>query len=89
MLVDEPTDSVLVTRVKRDSALLERVTAGAGDLVTVLDVSLGTYRNALVRLLEAGARVRYYDHHIASDIPTHYAPFWRRSTRFRTYALRS
>jgi hypothetical protein len=69
--LDEPADSVLVTGVKRDIALLERVAAGAGDLVTVLDVSLDTNRNALVRLLEAGARVRYYDHHIASDIPTH------------------
>jgi len=69
--LDEPADSVLVTGVKRDIALLDRVTAGAGDLVTVLDVALDTNRNALVQLLEAGARVRYFDHHIAGDIPTH------------------
>ena len=42
----EPADSVLVTGVKRDIALLERVSAGAGDLVTVLDVSLDTNRQA-------------------------------------------
>ncbi len=69
--LDEPADSVLVTGVKRDIALLDRVNAGAGDRVTVLDVALDTNRSALVRLLEAGARVRYFDHHIAADVPTH------------------
>jgi hypothetical protein len=67
----EPADSVLVTGVKRDIALLERVAAGAGDLVTVLDISLDTNRPALIRLLEAGARIRYFDHHFAGEIPTH------------------
>jgi len=67
----EAVDSVLVTGVKRDIALLERVTAGVGDLVTVLDVALDTNRKALLRLLEAGARVRYFDHHFAGEIPTH------------------
>ena len=69
--LDGPADTVLVTGVKRDIALLERVTAGTGDLVTVLDVALDPNRSALVRLLEAGARVRYFDHHIADDVPTH------------------
>ena len=67
----EAADPVLVTGVKRDIALLERVAAGDGDRVTVLDVALDTNREALVRLLEAGVRVRYFDHHYAGDIPTH------------------
>jgi len=67
----EPADSVLVTGVKRDIALLGQVTAAAGDVVTVFDVSLDPNRHALVRLLEAGAWVRYYDHHFAGDIPSH------------------
>jgi hypothetical protein len=67
----EPADSVLVTGVKRDIALLERVAAGAGDLVTVLDISLDTNRGALARLLESGARIRYFDHHFAGEIPIH------------------
>ena len=67
----EAVDSVLVTGVKRDIALLERVSAGVGDRVTVLDVALDTNRTALVRLLEAGAQVRYFDHHFAGGIPTH------------------
>lgn len=67
----EPANSVLVTGPKRDIALLERVQAGAGDIVTVLDVSLERNRAALVALLERGARVRYFDHHNAGEVPAH------------------
>jgi hypothetical protein len=67
----EPADSRLVTGAKRDIALLERVRAGAGDFVTVLDVSLERNRAALVALLERGARVRYFDHHHAGEVPSH------------------
>lgn len=67
----EPADSKLVTGVKRDIALLERVTAGAGDHITVLDISLDKNRSDLERLLEAGATVRYFDHHFAGDTPRH------------------
>lgn len=67
----EPAASELVTGVKRDIALLERVEAGPGDLVTVLDVSLERNRAGLLRLLERGARVRYFDHHYAGAIPSH------------------
>jgi hypothetical protein len=55
--------------VKRDIALLERVAAGAGDFVTVLDVSLDRNRAALLRLLARGARVRYFDHHFSGEVP--------------------
>ena len=67
----EPADSRLVTGAKRDIALLERVRAGAGDFVTVLDVSLERNRAALVALLERGVRVRYFDHHHAGEVPAH------------------
>jgi hypothetical protein len=67
----EPAEAVLVTGVKRDIALLERVQAQRGDLVTVLDVSLERNRAALLRLLDAGARVRYFDHHFSGDVPVH------------------
>lgn len=66
-----PCDSELVTGVKRDINLLERVTAGAGDRVTVLDVSLDKNRAGLERLLAAGAEVEYFDHHYAGEIPDH------------------
>jgi len=69
-LVD-PRTAKLVTGVKRDIELLQRVDAGAGDQVTVLDISLDQNRGDLLRLLEAGASVRYFDHHHAGELPQH------------------
>ena len=63
--------AVLVTGVKRDIALLDRVNAGAGDTITVLDISLDKNREALKRLLDAGTRIDYFDHHFAGEIPQH------------------
>lgn len=67
----EPLEATLVTGVKRDIALLTRVDANPGDSVTVLDVSLDKNREPLLRLLESGVRVRYFDHHFAGHIPRH------------------
>lgn len=67
----DPGEAILVTGVKRDIGLLSRVEAQAGDLVTVLDLSLDKNRPALERVLAAGARVRYFDHHYPGEIPRH------------------
>jgi len=67
----EPVEAELITGVKHDIELIKRVNAGSGDQVTVLDVSLERNRGALLKLLESGARVRYFDHHAAPDIPVH------------------
>ncbi|MBU1225382.1 MAG: acetyltransferase [Gammaproteobacteria bacterium] len=67
----DPADAELVTGPKRDIGLLKRVQAQAGDRVTVLDIALSKNRDALDRLLAAGAQVRYFDHHQPGDIPTH------------------
>jgi hypothetical protein len=61
----------LITGVKRDIALLERVPAASGDECTVLDISLDVNRRPLLELLERGVRVRYFDHHFAGEIPAH------------------
>jgi hypothetical protein len=66
----EPLRTELVTGVKRDIQLLQRVEADSGDRVTVLDVSLDSNREALQRLLDAGAEVVYFDHHFAGEMPT-------------------
>lgn len=66
-----PLPAELVTGVKRDISLLERVPRRAGIDVTVLDVSLDTNHAALVELLDAGARVAYFDHHGASRAFAH------------------
>jgi len=64
-----PVESELITGVKRDISLVKRVSASAGDQVTVLDVSLDKNRDALLSLLDIGANVFYSDHHFAGDIP--------------------
>ncbi|MCS6945253.1 MAG: DHHA1 domain-containing protein [Sutterellaceae bacterium] len=67
----EPLSATLITGLKREIALLQRVPAAAGDQVTVLDLSLARNREALERLLAAGAYLRWYDHHEPGAIPSH------------------
>ena len=67
--LEEPRASVLVTGVKRDVHLLDRVDAAAGDELTVLDIPLKSNAGDVKRLLAAGARLRYFDHHEGGDIP--------------------
>lgn len=67
----EPLDSNLVTGVKRDISLLNRVHATAGDRVTVLDISLDKNRQPLLDLLDRQVDVFYVDHHQAGEIPEH------------------
>ena len=64
-----PENASLITGVKRDIKLLDRVQANAGDQVTVLDISLDSNRKGLMNLLDAGAAVEYFDHHHAGEIP--------------------
>jgi DHHA1 domain len=67
----ETGDATLVTGVKRDIRLLERIDATTGDAITALDISLDQNRTALLRLLGCGATVRYFDHHYAGELPEH------------------
>jgi hypothetical protein len=67
----DPVESILVTGLKREIALLRSVPAGEGDVVTVLDISLDRNREALGLLLARGAAVRYFDHHFAGHVPSH------------------
>ena len=67
----DPVESIVVTGIKRDIALLGRVPAVAGDRVTVLDVALERNREALDRLLASDIAVTWYDHHAPGPIPAH------------------
>jgi hypothetical protein len=67
----EPAQAELITGVKRDIKLLGRVVAKPGDRLTVLDISLDSNRAGLVCALDAGAQVRWFDHHYAGDVPLH------------------
>jgi len=64
-----PREAVLVSGLKRDIDLLQRVEPQSGDEITVLDISLDKNRDALIAALAAGARVFYADHHFAGEIP--------------------
>lgn len=67
----EPVKSVLVTGIKSDIALLARAPAGAGDHVTVLDISIDANMQPLLAMLARGASVLYVDHHGAARVPAH------------------
>jgi len=69
--LQQPRAAQRISGLKRDIDLLQRVDAGPGDEVTVLDVSLDKNRDALQALLQKGVRVFYADHHFAGDIPRH------------------
>ena len=65
----EPRDAQLVTGVKREIDLLNRVYPAADDRITVLDISLDKNREGLNRALDVGAQVFYVDHHFAGAVP--------------------
>ena len=67
----EPREAELITGVKRDIQLLQRVSKHPAEQVCVLDVSLDKNREPLLELLAAGAKVFYCDHHYAGEIPDH------------------
>ncbi len=69
--LDAPRAATLVTGTKRDIALLDRIAPAAGDELTVLDVSMRANASGLRRALAAGARVQWFDHHDAGDVPDH------------------
>jgi hypothetical protein len=62
-----PAVAHLVTGVKRDVTLLDRVHALPGDSVTMFDIALRDNRAAAERLMREGASVTYFDHHEAGE----------------------
>ncbi len=66
-----PHASQLITGVKRDQALLERVDPANVASVTVLDLPLPNNRMAVETLIAGGVSVTYFDHHLSGDIPQH------------------
>lgn len=65
----EPRAATLITGVKRDIDLLNKVDAKAGDRITVLDVSMEKNIEPLRAALAAQANVFYVDHHVPGEIP--------------------
>jgi hypothetical protein len=68
--LDKPSlDAQLVTGVKRDIVLLAQIADLADASITVLDISLNSNRPFIEKLLQAGNRILYIDHHYAGVIP--------------------
>ena len=59
----------LVTGVKRDIRLLGQLAGISQARITVLDISLDSNREPLIRLLEDGCKIFYLDHHFSGPIP--------------------
>lgn len=66
-----PREAVLVTGVKRDVSLLQKVPCRDDIDAVVLDVSLDANANALRSMIDAGAHVTYFDHHSAQQAFEH------------------
>lgn len=66
-----PRESELITGVKRDIQLVQKVDASVNDNLVVLDISFDKNRMAVEQALNAGANVAYYDHHFAGTLPKH------------------
>lgn len=69
----EPRKAKLITGVKRDIRLLDRIVreVQAGDCLTVLDISVEPNLDALHSILERGATVHWFDHHHPGQLPEH------------------
>ncbi len=67
----QPKVSQLVTGVKRDIQLLERLSIQQTDSLTVLDISMSRNSQALQKALQSGAHIFYADHHQSGDIPNY------------------
>ncbi len=71
----DPQRVAIVTGLKRDIALLDRIDSNVGDAsslqLRVFDISLARNRAPLERLLAQGASVRWFDHHHPGKVPEH------------------
>lgn len=65
----EPKQSKLITGVKRDIALVEKVSIEQATSATILDISMEKNITSLTQLLNNEVDVFYVDHHRAGDIP--------------------
>ncbi len=59
----QPKQSKLVTGIKRNINLLSRVDAKSSDHITVLDISFEKNISNVIRLLDNGVTIDYFDHH--------------------------
>ena len=68
-LLSPKPEATLITGVKRDIRLLDKISTVHNSTITVLDISLDSNRQPLLQLLQAENTITYIDHHFAGDIP--------------------
>jgi hypothetical protein len=69
--LDQAIESTLVTGIKREIQLLDKVSVKPGDSLTVLDISFEKNSHRVAEFLNVGASIFYVDHHQSGDIPSH------------------
>lgn len=68
--LSNPESFQSVTGVKRDISLLKKVLPISGIHVLVFDIAVEKNLQQLKELLEMGAKVQWFDHHISEEIPS-------------------
>ncbi len=66
-----PQPARQVTGVKRDIQLLKQIDATPDDHISVLDISFERNRTDVLRLLNQGATIEYFDHHYRGESVSH------------------
>lgn len=69
--LSRPAESSLVTGVKRDIALLKKISPRPGDQLTVLDIAVEKNLEPLLIMLDQGVTVHWFDHHNPGELPDH------------------
>jgi oligoribonuclease NrnB/cAMP/cGMP phosphodiesterase (DHH superfamily) len=65
----KPAATELVTGIKRDINLMQKLPATEANKINVFDISLDKNRAELNQQLDLGGHVIYFDHHFAGEIP--------------------
>jgi hypothetical protein len=68
-LHDPRPEALRITGVKRNIKLLDQIGDVESCTITVLDISLNSNRDDLLRLLAGNNEITYIDHHFAGEIP--------------------
>ena len=63
--------ATLITGIKRDIKLLDKLSVNLGDSLTVLDISFEKNCQRVIEFLDQGASIFYVDHHQPGEIPSH------------------
>ncbi len=67
--LEKPLNAKLITGVKRDIQLLTQLNNVQNASLTVLDISLASNQQDVLRLLDAQCNILWFDHHQAGDPP--------------------